>query len=270
MKKTNVFDYRSYKVYLLDWIKQSPAGGRGQRKFLAQAIGCQTPFVTQVLGGDYQFSLEQVEACARWLGLTSAESEFLLLLAIRERAGTKSLAAMAERQLAERRDRETQLSSRLKISDTLTNEDQIQYYSSWHYAAVHMAVMNPALRTVAELQRHFEMPLPRLIAVLEFLEAKKLLRGKAGRYEVARSVLHLGRESRLLAKHHANWRLRAIEAVEIGSASDFHYSGVISLSGDDFEWIKAQLGVMLEESIARLKNSPDERLACLSMDLFEV
>jgi uncharacterized protein (TIGR02147 family) len=270
VKKTNVFDYKSYKAYLLDWIGQSPANGRGQRKFLAQAIGCQTPFVTQVLGGDYNFSLEQIEACARWLGLSAAESEYLLLLAIRERAGTKSLAAMAERQLNERRESATQLSSRLKISETLTSDDQIQYYSSWHYAAVHMAILNPTLRSVAELQRHFEMPLPRLIAVLEFLESKRLLRSKAGRYEVIRSVLHLGRESRLLAKHHANWRLRAIEAVETGSASDFHYSGVISLSGDDFEWIKAQLGSMLEESIARLKDSPDERLACLSMDLFEV
>jgi len=270
VKKITLFEYKSYKAYLLDWIANSPANGRGQRKLLAQAVSCQTPFVTQVLTGDYNFSLEQAEACGRWLGFGRAESEYFLLLVIKERAGTKSLAAMIERQLAEKKEKESQLTNRLKISETLTNEDQVLYYSSWQYAAVHMALLNPNLRTLDELNSYFELPLTRLIAVLDFLVTKKLAKVRAGRYEVLKPVLHLGRDSPLLAKHHANWRLRAIESIESSNHENFHYSGVISVSADDFEWIKSRLADVLEEAIQRLKNSKDERIGCLALDLFGI
>ena len=43
MTKISVFDYKSFKKFLLDWIAQTPSNGRGQRKLMAQAMGCQTP-----------------------------------------------------------------------------------------------------------------------------------------------------------------------------------------------------------------------------------
>jgi uncharacterized protein (TIGR02147 family) len=270
LRKPAIFEYKSYKSYLLDWIALTPANGRGQRKLLAQAIGCQTPFITQVLNGDYHFSPEQAEACSRWLGLSIPEGEFFLLLVMKERAGTKSLELMIERQLAERRESETQLKKRLGISDSLSNEDHIQYYSSWHYPAIHMALLNPALRTLEALHAYFALPLPRLLAVLDFLLEKKLIRAKSGQYEVMKPVIHLDKDSPLLPKHHTNWRLRAIEAVESRAAGNFHYSGVISVSADDFEWIKGKLAQALEASIDRLRNSPDERVGCLNIDLFSL
>lgn len=270
MTKISVYDYKSYKKFIVDWMDLLPAHGRGQRKLLAGAIGCQTPFVTQVLNGDYHFSLEQSEACARWLGLGVAETDFFLLLVLKQRAGTKSLATVLDRQLDERREKDTQLNQRLKISDSLTGEDQVIYYSSWQYPAVHIALLQPELRTIEELHRYFALPLPRLVAVLDFLTAKKLVRARGGRYEVLKPVLHLGRDSPLLPKHHANWRLKAIEAAERGDQGDFRYTGVISISKDDFEWVKGQLSNMLESVIERVKDSPDERLGCLALDLFGI
>ena len=270
MKKLSVYEEKSYKKFLIDWMDLLPARGRGQRKLLAEAIGCQTPFVTQVLNGDYHFSLEQAEACARWLGLSTPETEYFLLLVLKERAGTKSLETILERQLQERRERDTQLNQRLKISDSLTGEDQVIYYSSWHYSAVHIALMNPELRTIEELHRRFALPLPRLVSILDFLTAKKLVRARSGKYEVMKPALHLGRDSPLLPKHHANWRLKAVEAAENRDAGNFQFTGVVSLSKDDFEWVRNRLAATLEEIVDKVKESTDERLGCLCLDLFGV
>lgn len=270
MTKVSVYEYKSYKQFLIDWIAQTPSGGRGQRKLMAQSMGCQTPFVTQVLTGDYNFSMEQSEACARWLALSIPEAEFFFLLVQKERAGTKALEVFLERQIRERRERETQLTNKLQISDSLTSEDQQQYYSSWQYSAVHMALLVPELRTLEDLHRYFALPLPRLINILNFLSAKKLIKLRSGKYELLRPVLHVGRDSPFLAKHHANWRLKAIEAIDELSAGNFHYSGVIALSKDDYEWTKAKLGNALEEIIAKVRGSVDEKIGCLAMDLFSL
>lgn len=268
MTKISVYDYKSFKKFLLDWIAQTPSNGRGQRKLMAQAMGCQTPFITQVLGGDYHFSMEQAEACTRWLGLSLAEAEFFILLVQKERAGTRSLENFLDRQIQERREQATQLTKRLQISETLTDEDQQQYYSSWQYSAVHMALLVPELRTLEDLHEYFAIPLPRLMTILDFLTTKKLVKVRVGKYELLRPVLHLGRDSPLLGKHHANWRLRAIEAIDAGETGNFHYSGVIALSRDDFEWTKARLAFALEEIIARVRASSDEKVGCLALDLF--
>ena len=52
--------------------------------------------------------------------------------------------------------------------------------------------------------------------------------------------------------------------------TDLFYSGVISLSHEDFEWLRERLSLVLEEAIQRIKNSDDETLACLNFDWFEI
>lgn len=268
MARIRLYDYKSYKQYLMDWLEQSPAQGRGQRKIMAEAIGCQTPFVTQVLGGDYHLSPEQAEACARWLHLNLSETEYFLLLVLRARAGTKGLEDLLDRQLQERREQESQLKNRLKIADGLTMEDQIVYYSSWLYPAIHMALMNPQLQSLDSLNDHFKIPTAKLMAILAFLSEKKLVRLRAGKYEVIKPALHLGAESPLLPKHHTNWRLRAIQSIEDRQVGTFHFSAAMSISRQDYDWIATRLAQTLEELVDRVKNSGDEKLAAMNFDLF--
>lgn len=130
MGKLSIYEFKDYKTYLRQWIERTPNNGRGQRKLMAEAIGCQTPFITHVLSGDYHLSLEQAEACARWLGFNDSEGEFFVLLVMRQRAGTRGLEAMASRQISKRREAETVLKKRLNIRDEMTLEDQLVYYLS--------------------------------------------------------------------------------------------------------------------------------------------
>ena len=270
MVKLSIFEYKDYKKFIADWIEHSANKGRGLRKQLAEAIGCQTAFVTHVLSGDYHFSLEQAEACGQWMGLPHAEIEYLLLLVMRQRAGTKSLEKLLSQQIAAKKEELTALKTRLKIQDSMSQEDQMIYYSSWHFAAVHMALLIPELQTLEGLQKHFQFSPTRLRHVLEFLVDKGLIKQEKNIFKSVLPVLHLGLDSPLLNQHHANWRLKAIEAIIGKSTIDLHYSGVTSLSEDDFEWVRERLSLLLEEIVARVKNSKDEKLACLNFDWFQI
>ena len=266
----SVFEYSYYKKFILDWIESIPNGGRGLRKSLADAMGCQTPFITHVLSGDYQFSPEQIESCARWMELADRESEFLMLLVLKQRAGTKKLSEFFSRQISLRREQESILQERLKIDSTLTLEDQYVYYSTWLYAAIHMALLIPQLRTFQSLQDYFHIPAEQLKKVLDFLVDHQLVKVTKNEYQVLKPVLHLGKRSTLLTQHHMQWRVRSMEEFAKNKTESLHYSGVMSLSKEDYEWVREKMSHLLSDVVQRLKNSPDEKLAALNMDWFEL
>lgn len=270
MKKTSIYEYKSYKKFILDWIDKTPNSGRGQRKLIAEAIGCQNPFITHVLSGDYHFSAEQAESCARYMGLNDEDSEFFILLVLKERSGTKSLENLFGKQISLRCEQHSVLKTRLNIKENMTLEDQMIYYSSWHYAAIHMAIMIPDLQNVNNLARYFKIPLNRILLILQFLTDCKLIEKKGPNFKITKTVLHLEKESPIMTQHHTHWRLKAIEAIQTPKQDNLHYSGIMSLSIDDYEWVREKLAAMLEEVVGRLGQSKDEKLATLAFDFFQV
>jgi uncharacterized protein (TIGR02147 family) len=270
MEKLSVYEFQDYKKFLLQWMERAPNHGRGQRKFLAEAVQCQTPFITHVLTGDYHFSPEQAEACGRWLGFNDNETEFFVLLVLRQRSGTKGLENLLLKQISQRREAETVLKKRLKIKEKMSAEDQMIYYSNWYHAAIHMACLIPQMQTIEALQKYFSLSLPQIVSTLEFLTEHGLIEEHKSRYRVLKPVLHLEKESSLMAQHHTQWRLKAMEAFLRKRNADLFYSGVISLSKNDYEWLRERLSQLLEETVERIKDSKDETLACLNLDWFEV
>ncbi|MGZ3772066.1 MAG: TIGR02147 family protein [Pseudobdellovibrionaceae bacterium] len=270
MEKLSLYEFQDYKKYLHQWMERAPNQGRGFRKQLADAIGCQTPFITHVLNGNYHLSLEQAEACARWLGLNDDETEFFILLVIKGRAGTKGLENTISKQLSQRRASETILKKRLNIKEQMSSQTQMIYYSNWYYAAIHIACLIPQLQTIEALEKYFNLSVPQIVSALEFLTEHGFIEERKLRYRVLKPVLHLEKDSPLLIQHHTQWRLKAVEAIQRKQNTDLFYSGVMSLSKEDHEWLRERLTQLLEETIHRLKNSKDETLACLNIDWFEL
>lgn len=270
MERLSIYEYKDYKRYLLDWMARTPGQGRGQRKLLADAVGCQTPFITHVLSGDYNFSPEQAEACSRFMGLNDADAEFFVLLVMKQRAGTKGLENLVSRQLSARRTNEVVLKKRLNIKEEMDLESQLTYYSSWHYSVIHMACQVPHLQNIEALKNHFGLTLNQIMDALEFLTEHKLIEKTKTGYKVLRPVLHLGKDSPLLAQHHSQWRLRAIDSYQKRNPGDLSYSGVASISREDYEWVRERFSRLLEEIVARVKDSKDEMLTGICFDLFQL
>jgi uncharacterized protein (TIGR02147 family) len=270
LKKSSIFEYKNYKQYILDWIEKAPNEGRGQRKILAEAIGCQTPFITHVLSGDYHFSLEQAEACARYFELNETETEFFILLVLKQRSGTKSLENFFNKQISKHCEQHTVLKKRVNITETMTIESQMVYYSSWQYAAIHMALLVPDLQSIEALSKYFNLTINRILSILNFLIEHDHIEKKGQYYKVKKSMLHLEKDSPFLIQHHSLWRLKAIENIQTYKNENLHYSGIMSISNDDYEWVRERLAKLLEEVVNRVKDSKDEKLASICFDLFQV
>jgi len=265
-----IYAFTDYKALILSLIEAQPNGGRGVRGRLAAAIRCQVAFISHVLAGNYHFSAEQAEACARFFGLGKEEAEFFLLLVSENRAGTPELRGLFQKMIDERKKQHRQLQTRTKIEQTLGREEQATYYSHWYYAAVHMLLTIPAYRAPEEIRRRLKLSPKVVNQVLKFLLRTGLARQEGNLYVPGNALLHLEPDSPLIARHHANWRMAAAQALGDESPHDLHYSGVVSCAAEDLPVVRERIAKCLEDCMAVIKPSPAERLVGLCLDWFEV
>lgn len=268
-REKDIYEYRSYKAFLKS--KVGPEGSRtGVKGAMARALRCQPTYVSQVLKGDAQFSLEQGEILAEHFGLTHEERHFFLLLIQKDRAGTKRLEKYFEEQVAEILTKRMVLTSRLGQGHALKKEDQSIYYSSWHYAAVHMAITVPEYRSVQAIAAKLGLTLKRTNEVLEFLERAGLAaKGDKG-YQVGTAQIRLGKDSHNIIKHHTNWRNRAIESLDQEVITDLHYTAVVTLSREDVLRLKDMMLKFMKDCVELISPSNEEVLYAYNLDLFEV
>jgi uncharacterized protein (TIGR02147 family) len=150
-------------------------------------------------------------------------------------------------------------------------EDQIVYYSRWQYSAVHMIVMLPEMTSVSKISQRLSISLSDVEEALDVLIRLDLLKKTDHGWTVKKQALHLENNSPLLKALHTQWRLKSVEAMSlIKSQKDLRYSGCVSLSKEDFEQIKEIMAQAIERTVATVIKSPEETLAVLNVDFFEL
>lgn len=268
MSKT-IFDFESYKAYLNSLVGPRHQRG-GLRSSMAKTLRCQTTYISQVLYGSAHLSLEQADILSDYFGHSRDEKHFFLLLIQKERAGTKRLESFFDEEMQALKNRRLVLTERLGAKGSLTPAQQATYYSSWQYAAIHIALTIPGLRQVASLSSFFNIPKKRVATVLDFLCTSGLAIQKGGEYLAGNVQVRVGNSSPEIIKHHSHWRMQAIESLERETLRDLHYSGVVSLSKKDVIKIKDQTLQYIQDAIKVIRDSKEEELYCLNIDFFNI
>jgi uncharacterized protein (TIGR02147 family) len=265
----NVFDYDDYRAYLKDFIALKDGKSRGYKSYLAEQIGCQRTFISQVLNGDAHFNIEHGDAIGRTFGLADEEIDFLLLLILYGRAGTVQLRGRLMNQMKSIREARSILKNRLKEKDTLSLKDKMEYYSSWLYGAIRVLLTIPQYQSREAVERYFKVPKTQINAVLDFLLSRNLIAEKAGQLLATEKYMHLGNDLKLVAKHHTNWRMRAIQSFDFEQKTDLHFSAVYSFSREDVEKLRDTWVQAIENMRKTVKNSKEECLYSICLDFFE-
>lgn len=271
MTKTEIFDYLDYKQYLSDFLKRLPAKGHGFRSRMAEAAGCRVAYVSQVLNGNLHLSMEQAEGLNILLDHASDECDFFLLLIQYGRAGTHALRERLKTQINQIRQKRLVLKDRVDIKATLDPIAQATYYSSWHYAAVHILVTIEGFQTKDAIATYLRVPPEKIAEVIEFLRSVGLVRNEVGRIKPGIARIFLGSDSPMISQHHTNWRIRAIESLDRDKNSAVHLSTLMSFGKKDLLRMKEQIVKSIEEtrSIAR-ESTPEEELYCFCVDFFKI
>jgi uncharacterized protein (TIGR02147 family) len=264
----NIFetdDYRPYLIFRLGEHRRT-----GAKSAAAVAIGCHTTYLSQILGGRADLSLEQADLMNTFLGHAKEEAEFFLLLVLKARAGTASLRAHFAEQIAAHLQKRTVIQERIKKSTRVSSEDESRFYSSWAYGVVHVLVSIPELRSREAVAAYLKLPLEKITEILEFLERIGMIERRGEFFQHSTQMVHLGRDSANIVKHHLNWRLRSMRAIEEKSGSELHYSAAISLSREDAMKIKQLLVDSLQKNLEIIGASKEEVAYGYAFDFFEL
>jgi uncharacterized protein (TIGR02147 family) len=264
-----VWEFTEYKPYLLE--KLGPEGSRnGLRKKLATQIQVHTSFLSQVLKGANDFSLEQAESINTFLGHTEEEGEFFILLVLKARAGSQALSQRFEKRIADLLRARHDIKNRIGRSNTISEKDREKFYSSSIYGALHVLAAIPEFQNLESLAQALKLPRSRVRSLVDFMIGIGLLSEEKGTIMSTTHHVHLDNQSELILKHHANWRYHTISNLQFLDREDLHYSACLSLSHHDVVKLKESILENLKSNIEIVSKSKEETAYVLCYDFYKL
>jgi predicted transcriptional regulator len=264
-----IFEHSSHFSYLSARLAQGRAA-RGTKSRFASFLRIQPAFLSQVLAQKYSLSLEQADLANQFFDHSFEEAEFFLLLVSRDRAGTPSLRKHFDQQLKSALKKRLLVAERIGKRTEISHEAKGVYYSSWLYAAVHIACTIGSLRSRRTIAEELQLPLATVGRVLDFLEENGLVRKEEDAYLPTEAWVRIDKESPHLVKHHTNWRMRAVQNLEVATMRDLHFSGVYSLDLPTALKVKDHFLDYIKEQIKRIEGAKEEELFVMGVDFFQL
>ncbi|MGK5084474.1 DUF4423 domain-containing protein [Bdellovibrionota bacterium FG-1] len=264
-----LFDFNHYRDYLIAQMNQETLQ-KGGRARLARHLQCQTSFVSQVLSGKSQLSLEHALKTSEFFRHTAEESQFFMLLVQKDKAGSKELERFFQAQADAILQKRQLVKERIGVKNELGLDDQVTYYSAWWYGAIHILSALPGTQTSEAIIERLGLA-PELVEKgLRFLIQRGLVKEKGGKLSIGTGRIHLGTSSPLLPRHHSNWRVKALSAIESPKGQPLHYSALFGISRVDAERIRSMMLQLLQDIEPIVEKSPEQAPFAVLMDFFEV
>ncbi len=265
-----IFDFVNYKTFLVERLKKFPGGGRGQARKLALHLGVNSVVISQILKGDRDFTLDQGYEVAEFFTLTELEREYFLLLIQFARASTARYRTHIKNQLQEIKSRSKELKSRVPQAKEFSEEAKAMFYSNWYFIAVSLVTGIKDFRSIETISERLQLPRTLVRKTMDFLLTHRLcVQGKNG-FEIGPRITHLESTSQLVNRHHTNWRIKAIEKMQVFDPEELFYTGPMLISQSLQGEIRKRLVQLIQENIKLLKDCPDETLMCLNIDWFKI
>ncbi|OQW53305.1 MAG: hypothetical protein A4S09_07895 [Proteobacteria bacterium SG_bin7] len=260
-----VFDYDDYKDFLRDLCNERPKGFVSQ---LAKAANCQRSYISQALNSHIQLTPDHVHGINSFLGLRDSESDMLLLLLERSRCASASYREKINEKIRNLSKVHNRLSQRVKDnSSKISDEAASNYYSSWHFAAIHIATSSTILNTQKEISKYLGLPEEIVGKALNQLKSWGLVDLENEKWIYKKGIsLHLEDNSPYNRSNHANWRIRAL--ANPMSDTSIHYSSVFTISSKDVPKLRKQILDLIEEQRKQIQKSGSEDVVSFCCDFF--
>jgi uncharacterized protein (TIGR02147 family) len=265
-----LFDEDNYKQIVRKRVASLPGKGRGEWAKIARHLGISTTLVSQIFNGEKELTPEQALALCKYWGWDELETDYFVHLVYFTRAGSEPYRQRILRKLSEMRKASEGVAKRLAVDDhELSEEGRTLFYSDRLYMAVWIFSSIPSLQNFDLMADRLSISRARLREIVDFLTRHQICVEDGDRLLTGPTTIHLKPGSPLVARHHTNWRLKAIEKSELLSEEELMFTAPISVSEADFGKLR-QLVVDLVSAAAKIvKDSKPEISACMNFDLFK-
>ena len=266
---SEIFSAKNYREIVELNLRSADGQNRRGVSKLAAHLKVHPTFISKMLDGNADFSMEQSVVFAQYANLSEAETEFFIDLVNHDRAGNtetkKFFAARLRRHLTERNN----LHKRLRSSRSLEIADQVAYYDTWIPQAIHALCQTMGRHSAASIANHLRISKNAAIDAISKLKDMELLRENGDFWVSTELFVHTGKDSPLINRLHLNWRQKTIQDLLSGHASDgLHFSGVASIDISTAEKIEALLVNCIQSTKSHIAASPSEKIYAISLDFY--
>lgn len=264
----SIYDFKDYRKFLIAWI-DSHESPRGLYRKLAEAARCETSHISRVLGNQLELTMDQAFRITKFIALEGDEKKFFLKLVEHERSGDSEFKKEIEAELKSMLATQENLALRFKETQVMMNSQELLYYSSWHWSAIHILVSIPQFRRVEQVAKKLSLDEAVVKQTLHSLKEFGLVQENKNEWSMTNKHLHLGKDSPMNSIQHSNWRQKAVFHSQNPNNQGLHYTVVQSMSHQDYENIKKLFLKTLDEYRKIANPSNEEDLCCLTLDFFK-
>lgn len=270
MTEVRLYNYTNYKDFINDWIKSLPKGGRGKYLEIATELNAHTTLISQIFKGERDLSMEQAFQLSDYLGLNKLETDYFLLLVSKDRSANFQLKEYYQLKIKDLQIELQDMKSRIKAKKVLLETDKALFYSNWFYSAIRIATSIEGIDTPNKIAEFINLPHKAVNQVIEFLLSVSLLFEEEGKLKIGPAITHLEAKSPLIARHHANWRVKAMERHPRLSDSEFCFSAPLTIADKDASKVRLILKDAIEQISEIVKQSEDiDQVYCVNIDWFK-
>lgn len=267
-----VFNHLLYRPAVEEAIEAHRAlTGRYTLRQLAEEVGVQASFLTNVLKGRFDFSADQLFAVAGVLGLPEAERDYLLLLLEHERSAhaprRQALKARIEHIRRETQKTEKQLA--IKVME-LTPDEQAQYYLD-PFAQVALVHLNlaPYNRQPEKLAGALGISRAHLAQILEILTRIGYVKKEGAAYRVVARDKHLPARNPLSGPALTLLRFKSLDHLQrLTTGEAFSHTVTLTGTAETKERLSDAYLAFLKKAEAIVKPARSEKAFQMNFDLF--
>ena len=268
---TNIYEFESYKDYVRERVRRTPARGKGEFQKISKALGVHPSLVSQIFKGERELSAEQAWSLSRYLGLNPEETEYLLTLVQLARADKPEFTAFLRKRRESLRQSVSIPPSTTKTDEIRLNEhDQLVFYSSWFYSAIRLISALPKFQTADAIVEELGLPIGVVRQTLAFLVSKGLCVEERGKVRPGPLRTWIEAESPLAIRHHLNWRIKAMDRMPRRTSSEFFATFPVAIGHEDAVVVRSLLLDTFDEIDGIVRSSKGAKVSCLNIDWFDI
>lgn len=265
----SVFEFNDYREFLKTYHDELGSNGYGWKGKLASALGISSSLVSQIFAGQKSLTQEQTSDLCDFLGFNELESDCLHTLVDLDRSGHFKYQQKLKSRLQKIKSQSKKIGQRVPRSKELNEEQKAIYYSNWLPTGVRNLCALPNIKTLEDVAKHLGLEVHTLREVFEFLLEMGLIKWQDDQITYATASTHVDRESPFVGLHHRNWRLQALEKINLKKNEHVFFTGPMSLSHQAYEEIFSYIPNFIQKVMDTSAPSDSEMTACLNIDWFD-
>ncbi len=209
----SLYDYDDYKLFLVDWLEYYDL----KKTDLAQSLGVQSSFLSQVLNGVKNITLEQAHKFCDSNNFDFDKSDYFLLLIQLRKHDSPEIINHFKKQLEQKRSKYKDYEK--KLDPKTYNDENFKTYSSrWYYGAIHTLLTPENNVDVQSLCTKLKISKRLVQTALEDLLNFGYIEENNGKFFASKDkefiVLKPGAD---LTDYHTTWRVKVLKELENNS-----------------------------------------------------